>query len=78
MRIVSQPAKRLNGWPKELLDRPLSSEDISIDGDGVKLSLIVKDIYSKGSNQRYTVSLNARDLAVMLEGGEVSLLHAAE
>lgn len=76
MRITSQPAKR-EGWPKELFDRPLLPEDVTIDSDGVTITLIVKDIYSKGSNQRYAITLSADDLAIVL-GDEQELLEAAE
>lgn len=75
MRITSKPAKR-DGWPKELFDRPLLPEDLAIDSDGVTITLIVKDIYSKGSNQRYTITLNFDDLAIVL--GDEQMLQAAE
>jgi hypothetical protein len=75
MRITSQPAKR-DGWPKELFDRPLAAEDVVADSDGVTITLIVRDIYSKGSNQRYTITMNFDDLATIL--GDEQLLQAAE
>jgi hypothetical protein len=67
MRIVSEPAKRANGWPKELFDRPLAPEDVAMDTDGVTLNIIVKDIYSKGSNQRYAIELSEDDLAAIID-----------
>lgn len=77
MRIVAQPAKRLNGTVKELFDRPLALQDITVDGEETAVTLIVKDIYSKGSNQRYTITLSADDLAMILDDNQY-LLQAAE
>ncbi|KQZ27889.1 hypothetical protein ASD50_20275 [Mesorhizobium sp. Root552] len=77
MRIVAQPAKRENGKIKELLDRPLVPEDVAIDSEGVYLTLIVKDIYSKGASQRYTITLSAADLAIILDDAP-ELMQAAE
>lgn len=77
MRIIAQPAKRLNGTIKELFDRPLLPEDVTIDSDGVTLSLIVRDIYSRGSNQRYTITLCADDVAMFLRENR-DILQAAE
>lgn len=67
MRIVSEPAKRANAWPKKLFDRPLVPEDVAMDADGVTLNIIVKDIYSKGSNQRYAIELSEDDLAAIID-----------
>jgi hypothetical protein len=66
MRISSKPAKR-DGWPKKLFDERLTRESIQFDPDGVTLTLVVKDIYSKGSNQRYSIRLTEDDLATILD-----------
>lgn len=66
MRISSRPAKR-DGWPKTLFDERLTRECIQFDPDGVTLTLVVKDIYSKGSNQRYSIRLTEDDLSTILD-----------
>lgn len=54
-------------------------EDVTMDGEETVLTLIVKDIYSKGSNQRYTITLSADDLAMILDSADIAeVLKAAE
>ncbi len=65
MRIISKPAIR-DGWPKKLFHQPLVRENVERGSDGVAITLIVKDIYTKGANQRYTIKLTADDLAMLI------------
>jgi hypothetical protein len=78
MKISVRPAKR-DGNPKELFERAIVPEDVTMDGEETVLTLIVKDIYSKGSNQRYTITLSADDLAMILDSADIAeVLKAAE
>jgi hypothetical protein len=78
MKISVRPAKR-DGDSKLLFERALLAEDVSVAGDEVVLTLVVKDIYSKGSNQRYSLTLSPEDLATILDGAEfLEELKAAE
>lgn len=78
MKISVRPAKR-DGNSKELFERAIVPEDVTMDGEETVLTLIVKDIYSKGSNQRYTITLTADDLAMILDSADIAeVLKAAE
>ena len=78
MKISVRPAKR-DGDPKEIFERAIAAEDIVVDGEATIITLVVKDIYSKGSNQRYTITLSAEDLAMILDGADIAeVLKAAE
>lgn len=78
MKISVRPAKR-DGNPKEIFERAIVPEDVTLDGEETVLTLIVKDIYSKGSSQRYTIALSADDLAMILDSADIAeVLKAAE
>ncbi|KQZ96591.1 hypothetical protein ASD64_17470 [Mesorhizobium sp. Root157] len=78
MKISVRPAKR-DGNPKEIFARAIMAEDVSVAGDEIVLTIVVNDIYSKGSSQRYTISLSADDVATILDGADFAEeLKAAE
>ncbi len=78
MKISVRPAKR-DGEPKMLFERTLAADDVSAAGEEVVLTLVVRDIYSKGSSQRYTITLGAEDLEAILEAADfLDDLKAAE
>lgn len=78
MKISVRPAKR-DGNSKEIFERTIVAEDVSAADNAIVLTLVVNDIYSKGSNQRYTISFSADDIAAILDGANsVEALKAAE
>lgn len=78
MKISVSPAKR-DGNAKEIFERAIVPEDVTTDGEETVLTLIVKDVYSKGSSQRYTITLSAEDLAMILDSADIAeVLKAAE
>jgi hypothetical protein len=78
MKISVRPAKR-EGDPKQIFERAIAAEDVSLDGGEIVLTVVVKDIYSVGASQRYTIRLSADDVATILDGADfIEELKAAE
>jgi len=66
MRMCVRPAKR-DGNVKELFDRRLAKEDVSTRDGGVSLSIVARDMYAKGSNYHYTITLTHTELAALAD-----------
>lgn len=64
MRISVRPAKR-DGDVKELFDRRLAKEDVSSRDGSVSLSIVARDMYTKGANHHYTITLTHTELAAL-------------
>lgn len=68
MKITVQPAKRTGG-SKSIFSGPVKLDEAVVgEIDGVAVTFVAADIYTKGSSLRYTISLSKIDIDAICKG----------